>query len=93
MQNYLLNYMKKAKNELRYGVPSFCCANKIVLEAVLEQAKRFDSSILIEGTSNQVNQFGGYTGMTPRQFKEFVYDIADKVGFDSNRILIGGDHI
>ncbi|WP_428258073.1 class II D-tagatose-bisphosphate aldolase, non-catalytic subunit [Gallibacter sp. Marseille-QA0791] len=93
MQNYLLNYMKKAKNELRYGVPSFCCANKIVLEAVLEQAKRFDSSILIEGTSNQVNQFGGYTGMTPRQFKEFVYDIADKVGFDSNRILIGGDHM
>ena len=32
--------------------------------------------LLIEATCNQVNQFGGYTGMTPADFRRFVRDIA-----------------
>ncbi|WP_214465085.1 class II D-tagatose-bisphosphate aldolase non-catalytic subunit, partial [Enterobacter hormaechei] len=47
----------------------------------------------IEATSNQVNQFGGYTGMTPADFREFVFAIADKVGFARERIILGGDHL
>ena len=75
------------------GIPSFCTANRLVIEACLQQGKRFGDDILIEGTANQVNQFGGYTGMTPEDFKEYVYKIADEVDFPRERIILGGDHL
>src|SRR4051794_15220753 len=49
--------------------------------------------VLIEATSNQVNQDGGYTGMTPAAFREFVLAIAERVGFPVQRLLLGGDHL
>lgn len=75
------------------GIPSYCTANSLVIEACLQQGKRFGDDILIEGTANQVNQFGGYTGMTPEDFKRQVYGLADKVGFPRERIILGGDHL
>jgi D-tagatose-1,6-bisphosphate aldolase subunit GatZ/KbaZ len=54
---------------------------------------RDDTSVLIEATCNQVNQFGGYTGMTPRDFVDFVYSIADRVQYPRGRVLLGGDHL
>ena len=75
------------------GIPSYCTANLLVIEACLQQGKRFGDDILIEGTSNQVNQFGGYTGMTPAMFRDEVYKIADKVGFPKDRLILGGDHL
>ena len=39
-----------------------------VLEACFLQAREDDSILLIESTSNQVDQYGGYTGMTPADF-------------------------
>ena len=75
------------------GTPSFCCANKLVIEAILEQAKRFDDTVLIEATSNQVNQSGGYTNMRPKDFRNFVYQIADKIEFSREKIVLGGDHL
>lgn len=79
--------------KLYAGMPSFCTANELVIEACLKQAKRFESPVLIEATANQVNQFGGYTGMLPADFRDFVYGIADRNGFDRNRIILGGDHL
>jgi D-tagatose-1,6-bisphosphate aldolase subunit GatZ/KbaZ len=38
------------------------------------------NKVLIEATSNQVNQFGGYTGMQPADFRDFVLNIAKKWG-------------
>ena len=75
------------------GIPSYCTANLLVIEACLQQGKRFGDDVLIEGTSNQVNQFGGYTGMTPADFHAKVLEIADKVGFPKDRLLLGGDHL
>ena len=75
------------------GIPSYCTANGLVIEACLQQGKRFGDDILIEGTANQVNQFGGYTGMTPADFRDFVYELADKVGFPRERVVLGGDHL
>ena len=49
--------------------------------------------VLIEATCNQVNQEGGYTGMTPADFRRFVEAIAAKVGYDPSRIVLGGDHL
>ena len=48
---------------------------------------------LIEATSNQVNQDGGYTGMTPADYRDFVGAIADRVGFPRERLALGGDHL
>ena len=49
--------------------------------------------VLFEATCNQVNQDGGYTGMTPADFVNFVRGIAQRVGFDAARIVLGGDHL
>lgn len=59
----------------------------------MEQAKRFDDTVLIEATANQVNQYGGYTGMKPVDFKKFVYEIANRINFPRDRIVLGGDHL
>ena len=93
IKNNLLRMIEKRKAGIHVGVPSFCCANKVVIEAILEQSKRFDDTVLIEGTSNQVNQFGGYTGMTPMDFTNYTYAIADKIGLDRDKIILGGDHM
>ena len=93
MKNILLNVIEKRKLGIHCGIPSFCCSNKIVIEAILEQSRRFDDVVLIEATSNQVNQYGGYTGMTPQDFRNYTYKIADKIGFDKNKIILGGDHM
>jgi D-tagatose-1,6-bisphosphate aldolase subunit GatZ/KbaZ len=49
--------------------------------------------VLIESTCNQVNQYGGYSGMTPVDFVTYVGEIADRVEFPRQRIILGGDHL
>lgn len=93
MINPLIEIIEKRKSNINSAIPSYCCANKYVIEAVLEQGKRFGDYILIESTSNQVNQFGGYFGMTPHDFRKYVQEIAEKVGFDFNKVILGGDHL
>lgn len=93
MRNPLLDVLEKRKAGIHCGVPSFCCANKLVIEAILDQAKRFDDTVVIEATSNQVNQNRGYTGMTPLEFRNFVYQIADNIHFSREKIILGGDHM
>ena len=75
------------------AVPSICSAHRDVLAAAMLMAGQHGQPILIEATSNQVNQFGGYTGMQAADFIRFVQAIADAVGFDRRRIAFGGDHL
>lgn len=75
------------------GIYSVCSAQKNVLAASMIQAKSDGSIVLIESTSNQVDQNGGYTGMTPDQFVGYVNAIADEVGLSKDKILLGGDHL
>ncbi|MCV7229252.1 D-tagatose-bisphosphate aldolase, class II, non-catalytic subunit [Mycolicibacterium komossense] len=75
------------------GVTSVCSAHPLVIEAALEQAKDGEHAVLIEATSNQVDQFGGYTGMRPADFRNLVEQIAHRVGFPVERIVLGGDHL
>lgn len=84
---------KRKKLGIHCGIASFCTANELVIEACLQQGKRFGDDILIEATANQVNQYGGYTGMKPADFKKKVYEIADRVSFPKDRIILGGDHL
>jgi D-tagatose-1,6-bisphosphate aldolase subunit GatZ/KbaZ len=75
------------------GIYSVCSANRYALEAALLQAKDDNSLVLIESTSNQVDQFGGYTGMTPAQFVAYVKNIARKMEFPFESVVLGGDHL
>ena len=52
-----------------------------------------NSCVLIESTANQCDQNGGYTGMTPMDFKNFVNKMADEIGFDKSKLFLGGDHL
>ena len=86
--------LAKRKAGMKYaGIPSFCTASDLVIEACLKQAMRFDDYVLVEATANQVNQFGGYTGMKPADYRDFVYKIADGIGFPKDKIIFGGDHL
>jgi len=75
------------------GIVSICSANPFVIEASFLHALRVGSPVLIESTCNQVNQFGGYTGLTPDQFVAYVKAIAEKLDFPRERLLLGGDHL
>ena len=77
----------------RGGITSICSAHPLVIEAALLEGIATGSDVLIEATCNQVNQDGGYTGMTPADFRRFVEDIAARVGFDTKRLILGGDHL
>jgi tagatose-1,6-bisphosphate aldolase non-catalytic subunit AgaZ/GatZ len=91
VSHFLLDLVEKRKRGLSASVCSVCSANPLVLEATLEYTKERNSHALIESTCNQVNQFGGYTGMKPRQFRQFVLDLAERSGFPENRLILGGD--
>lgn len=75
------------------GIYSVCSAHPIVLEAAVRQALDDGSWLLVEATSNQVDQFGGYTGMTPADFRDLVHGITDRLGLPRERLVLGGDHL
>jgi D-tagatose-1,6-bisphosphate aldolase subunit GatZ/KbaZ len=75
------------------GIASICSAHPLVVEAALRRGKAENAAVLIEATCNQVNQEGGYTGMTPASFRGFVEQIAAHAGFSLDRLILGGDHL
>ncbi|MDR3138315.1 MAG: class II D-tagatose-bisphosphate aldolase, non-catalytic subunit [Treponema sp.] len=75
------------------GMYSVCSAHRTVIEAALLEAGKHDGFAVIESTSNQVDQFGGYTGLTPARFVDYVKSIAVALNFPARRILFGGDHL
>ncbi len=93
MTNQLKNIVAKQKKGEAVGIYSCCSANENVLRAALEAAKEGGYPLLIESTANQVDQNGGYTGMTPKDFKEFVNRLANEVQMDPSQVYLGGDHL
>jgi Predicted tagatose 6-phosphate kinase len=75
------------------GIPSLCSANEWVVEAGMFWAKKHQIPLLLEATANQVNQFGGYTGMTPQDFVDFIKQHALKNDFPLSSLFLGGDHL
>jgi D-tagatose-bisphosphate aldolase class II non-catalytic subunit len=75
------------------GIPSYCSAHPETLSAIFRCYQNNTKPILIEATCNQVNQDGGYTGMKPADFREFVFALAREADVDTNRIILGGDHL
>ncbi|MCI0521118.1 MAG: class II D-tagatose-bisphosphate aldolase, non-catalytic subunit [Chloroflexi bacterium] len=90
---YLDEIVAAQKRGEARGIPSVCSAHPYVLKQTLKVSETFRVSSLIEATCNQVNQFGGYTGMTPKNFVAYVREIADENNFPFENIILGGDHL
>ena len=75
------------------ALPSVCSAHRDVLRAAMLLTEGQGQPLLIEATSNQVNQDGGYTGMKPADFVAYIHAIADETGFPKDQIILGGDHL
>lgn len=93
MKHPLQEMIEKRKKGEKCGIPSYCTANELVLEAALIRAKQLGIPVLIEATANQVNQYGGYTGMKPRDFYEKVLAMAEEIGLSRGQVILGGDHL
>jgi D-tagatose-1,6-bisphosphate aldolase subunit GatZ/KbaZ len=90
---YLDEIVSAQKRGEAKGITSICSAHPFVLKETLKVSETFRVSPLIEATCNQVNQFGGYTGMTPKDFVAFVRGLAEEVHFPFEKIILGGDHL
>lgn len=75
------------------GLPSFCTSNMLVIDAALEFAATHNVPVLLEATCNQVNQFGGYTGMLPADFARIVRARATAKNVSDENLILGGDHL
>jgi D-tagatose-1,6-bisphosphate aldolase subunit GatZ/KbaZ len=75
------------------GVTAVCSAHPLVLQAALRRAAAGESLVLVEATCNQVNQDGGYTGLTPAAFRDRLLAQADTLGLPRDLLLLGGDHL
>jgi len=89
----LLDLIHRHRSGTAVGIYSVCSAHPLVLQGGLRLALRTGGEALIEATSNQVNQDGGYTGLRPAAFRERVYGLADSVGLARDRVALGGDHL
>lgn len=93
MTDYLRQIVRDQKRGHVRGIYSVCSAHPLVIEAALKQCLQDGTDLLVEATSNQVDQYGGYTGMTPIDFRNFVEELADAVSFPRERLILGGDHL
>ena len=89
----LLELVRRHRAGDPLGICSVCSAHPLVLRAALLHAQALGGCALIEATSNQVNQDGGYTGLRPAGFRDLLWRVADEIGLPRERIILGGDHL
>lgn len=89
----LHNLLRGNRQTGKGGTFAVCSAHPAVIEASIRESLEAESLLHIESTSSQVNQFGGYTGSTPRQFAQWIYSAAKETGLSPDRVLLGGDHL
>lgn len=88
-----LKEILEGRSERQLGVFSVCTANELVLHSAIRHAKVHNYVAVIEATANQVNQFGGYTGMQPADYAAMVRRIAEEEALDDQQLILGGDHL
>jgi D-tagatose-1,6-bisphosphate aldolase subunit GatZ/KbaZ len=93
MTDILRDVIARSHAGERAAIPSVCSAHPEVIEASLRLARNLGRAVVIEATSNQVNQDGGYTGQSPADFVAQVNAFADRAGLDRAQVVLGGDHL
>lgn len=66
----------KHKSGEHAGIFSVCCTNRFVIKAAMLNLSKSKDYLLVEATANQVDQSGGYTGMTPLDFRNYIKCLA-----------------
>lgn len=90
----MLDLVARHKSGRACGIYSVCSAHPLVLKAACVHARETGvDALLVEATCNQVNQDGGYTGMTPGAFRDFVHAIAREADLPIEHLILGGDHL
>ncbi|MCL2065884.1 MAG: class II D-tagatose-bisphosphate aldolase, non-catalytic subunit [Treponema sp.] len=92
-QNPLKTMIEKNRGGQKTGLYSVCSANELVLRSAIRHAVAHQYPLIIESTSNQVNQFGGYTGIRPHEFMAWVQKLAGEEGMSDEKLVLGGDHL
>ena len=96
MSKLLDEIVRAQKGGQARGIASICSAHPWVLKAAMHQTLKASKTfrvLLVESTCNQVNQFGGYTGLTPSAFVDYLHGLAEANGFPPDRLILGGDHL
>ncbi|MGL5955219.1 MAG: class II D-tagatose-bisphosphate aldolase non-catalytic subunit [Brevinema sp.] len=90
IQNIVRNNRTSGKGALI----CICSAHVDVLHASFAFISKNPNIILsIESTVQQVNQDGGYTGLTPLAFRTKVQEIADLYQVSPKSYILAGDHL
>lgn len=89
----LCNILRGNRESRRGGTYAVCSAHPAVIEAAIQQSLEDGSLLHVESTSSQVNQFGGYSKLTPGQFAQRICSTAKNAGLPADRVLLGGDHL
>ncbi len=89
----LADLIELQKHGEPYGIFSVCSANSFVLATAMLQAEKTGSVVLIESTANQVNQYGGYMGLTPAQFRHSIAALQNQYHLALQQVILGGDHL
>jgi D-tagatose-1,6-bisphosphate aldolase subunit GatZ/KbaZ len=90
---YLRSVVQRNRGGAAVGTYAVCSAHPAVIDAAIQQALEDGNCLHVESTSSQVNQFGGYTGMTPKQFADGMRVAAASAGLPPGRVLLGADHL
>ena len=93
MTNLLANIIARNRAGEAVALPSVCSSHPDVLRASARLAAHLGAPLAIEATSNQVNQFGGYTGMQPADFVSYLRRICNEARLDFDKVVLGGDHL
>ncbi len=90
---WLKSLIDEHKNGKVAGVYSVCSSHPVVLKSSLDFGKTARYPFLIESTCNQVNQLGGYTGLTPEGFVGQIENMLSTYANPGPEVLVGGDHL
>ena len=64
-----------------------------MIKAILFYSKYLNLPVLLECTSNQVNQYRGYSGLKPKDFRKKVISLSKKIKLNKKKIIFGADHL
>ena len=93
MSDMLQNIIARNNSGEHIATPSVCSANPEVLSASLQLASNPNRPLVIEATSNLVNQVSGCTRMDARKFVAFIADLKSKHWIESSIVKLGDDHL
>lgn len=95
MNNMQKQLAKREYGDKGAGLLSACTASPHVIRAAMRRFKAagLPLPLLVESTANQVDQFGGYSGMKPADFVAFVQGLAAQEGYPLDALALGGDHL